>query len=65
VAIEGFYDAWPRNKRFQRFAPLEIAVGDPIFPPPEAMASEEAYEKLTAELRARVVSMWEKLPKKR
>jgi long-chain acyl-CoA synthetase len=65
VAIEGFYDAWPRNKRFQRFAPLEIAIGDPIFPPPESAASEEEYGKLTAELRARVVSMWERLPKKR
>ena len=65
VAIEGFYDAWPRKKAFQRFAPLEIAIGDPIFPPPESAASEQAYEKLTAELRARVVSMWEKLPKNR
>jgi long-chain acyl-CoA synthetase len=65
VAIEGFYDAWPRKKPFQRFAPLEIAIGDPIYPPPESAASEQAYEKLTAELRARVVSMWEKLPKNR
>lgn len=65
VAIEGFYDAWPRNKPFQRFAPLEISIGDPIYPPPEAAASEEAYEKLTADLKAKVVSMWKKLPKNR
>jgi 1-acyl-sn-glycerol-3-phosphate acyltransferase len=65
VAIEGFYDAWPRKKSFQRFAPLEIAIGDPIYPPPESAASEQAYERLTAELRGRVVSMWEKLPKHR
>jgi long-chain acyl-CoA synthetase len=65
VAIEGFYDTWPRNKPFQRFAPLEIAIGNPIYPPPESAASEQAYEKLTAELKARVVSMWEKLPKDR
>ncbi len=65
VAIEGFYDAWPRKKFFQRFAPLEIAIGDPIVPPPESEASEQAFEKLTAELKARVVSMWEKLPKDR
>lgn len=65
IAIEGFYDAWPRKKRFQRFAPLEIAIGDPIVPPPESQASEQAYEKLTAELKNRVVSMWEKLPKNR
>ncbi|HZQ94063.1 MAG TPA: AMP-binding protein [Candidatus Sulfotelmatobacter sp.] len=65
VAIEGFYDAWPRNRPFQRFAPLEIAIGDPILPPPESAASEQAYEKLTAELKARVVRMWEQLPKNR
>lgn len=65
VAIEGFYDAWPRNKLFQRFAPFDIAIGDPLYPPPESAASEPAYEKLTAELRARVVSMWERLPKNR
>jgi len=35
--------------------------GDPIVPPPEAEASEEAYEKLTAELKSRVVTMWEGL----
>jgi long-chain acyl-CoA synthetase len=61
VAIEGFYDAWPRNKPFQKFARLRMEFGDPIFPPPESDASEEAYEKLTAELKARVVEMWESL----
>jgi 1-acyl-sn-glycerol-3-phosphate acyltransferase len=61
VAIEGFYDAWPRNKPFQKFGPLKIIVGDPIIPPPEREASEAAYEKLTAELKTRVVEMWEGL----
>ena len=61
VAIEGFHDAWPRGKRFQKFAPLKIQIGDPIYPPPEAEASEAAYEKLTAELKARVVGMWKGL----
>jgi long-chain acyl-CoA synthetase len=63
VAIEGFYEAWPRNKMFQGFAPLKIAIGDPIVPPAESEASEAAYEKLTAELKARVVEMWEELRK--
>jgi long-chain acyl-CoA synthetase len=63
VAIEGFYKAWPRNKSFQRFTPLKMAFGDPILPPPEAEASEEAYQKLTAELKARVVEMWKQLRK--
>jgi long-chain acyl-CoA synthetase len=61
VAIEGFYEAWPRNKPFQKFAPLKMVFGDPIIPPPESEASEAAYEKLTAQLKARVVEMWEGL----
>jgi long-chain acyl-CoA synthetase len=61
VAIEGFYEAWPRNRPFKGFAPLKMVFGDPISPPPEAEASEAAYEKLTAEVKARIVGMWEKL----
>jgi long-chain acyl-CoA synthetase len=61
VAIEGFYQAWPRNKPFQKFTPLKMVFGDPIIPPPETEASEAAYEKLTARLKARVVEMWEGL----
>ena len=59
VAIEGFYDAWPRGKGFvQKLAPLKVEFGKPILPPPESDASEAAYEKLTAELKDRVVEMW-------
>jgi long-chain acyl-CoA synthetase len=61
VAIDGFFDAWPRGKGLPKFAPLRMKVGDPIHPPPEAQASEESYAQLTAELRARVVKMWEEL----
>ena len=61
VAIEGFSEAWPRGKAFQKFAPLQIAFGDPILPPPEADASEGAYEKLTADLKLKVVQMWGEL----
>jgi long-chain acyl-CoA synthetase len=64
VAIEGFYEAWPRNKSFQRFTRLQMVFGDPIVPPPESEASEAAYEKLTAKLKARVVGMWEELRNK-
>jgi len=64
VAIEGFYEAWPRGKKFiQKFARLRMAFGKPIFPPPEAEASEAAYEQLTAELKTAVVGMWESLRK--
>jgi long-chain acyl-CoA synthetase len=61
MAIEGFYEVWPRNKPFQGFKPLKIVFGDPILPPPESEASEAAYGELTTELKNRVVEMWEKL----
>lgn len=61
VAIEGFHDAWPRNKRFQGFKPLKVVFGDPIMPPPESSASEEVYEQLTADLKKKIVAMWERL----
>ncbi len=61
VAIEGFHDVWPRGKGPQKFAQLKMKIGDPIVPPPESDASEEAYAKLTADLKARVVEMWESL----
>jgi long-chain acyl-CoA synthetase len=63
VAIEGFYDAWPRNQKFKGFKPLKIVFGDSIFPPPESEASEAAYAKLTAGLKTRIVEMWEGLRK--
>jgi long-chain acyl-CoA synthetase len=64
VAIEGFHEAWPRGKSFQKFAPLKITFGDPIQPPPETAASEAEYEKLTAEVKERVVAMWKDLREK-
>jgi long-chain acyl-CoA synthetase len=63
VAIEGFHDAWPRGKAFPKFAPLRMKFGEPILPPRETEASEAAYEKLAAELKGRVVEMWEELRK--
>jgi len=63
IAVDGIYDAWPRGKSFQKFAPIKIKIGAPMMPPPEAEASEEAYAKFTAELKARVVEMWEGLRK--
>jgi long-chain acyl-CoA synthetase len=62
AAIDGAYDVWPRGKGFfQKIAPLKMSFGKPIFPPPESEASEAAYEKLTTELKARVVEMWKQL----
>ncbi|HWZ41974.1 MAG TPA: AMP-binding protein [Candidatus Saccharimonadales bacterium] len=61
VAIEGFYDAWPRHRKFPRLSKLRIRFGDPIFPPETLVNPEETYRELTEQLRSRVVEMWEGL----
>jgi long-chain acyl-CoA synthetase len=59
IAIEGFYEAWPRHKKFPKLAKLSLVFGKPIPPPPVTEASEAAYEKLTSELKTKVTAMWE------
>jgi len=63
IAIEGFYDAWPRHKKYPTFTPLEMTIGKPILPPPATEASEAAYDSLTTEVKASVALMWEGLRK--
>jgi long-chain acyl-CoA synthetase len=64
VAIEGFYEAWPRHKKFPKFTDLQLVFGKPIQPPPVNEASEAAYERLTSELKSRVVTLWQELREK-
>ncbi len=64
VAIEGFYEAWPRHKKFPKITDLQLVFGKPIQPPPVTEASEAAYDRLTSELKTRVVAMWQELRKK-
>jgi long-chain acyl-CoA synthetase len=60
VAEYGFHACWPRGRGFQGFHPLRIRVGKPIYPELNEKP-ELAYERLTEELRSRVVEMWEEL----
>jgi long-chain acyl-CoA synthetase len=60
VALEGFFDVWPRGKNLQGFYPLQMAIGDPVMPRPGETA-EAAYDRLTKELRSRVMEMWNDL----
>jgi long-chain acyl-CoA synthetase len=60
VAEYGFHACWPRGKGFQGFHPLRIRVGKPIYPDLNEKP-EQAYERLTEELRSRVVEMWNDL----
>ncbi len=61
VAIEGFYEAWPRHKKFPKFTGLQLVFGKPIQPPPLHAASEAAYDQLTSNLKSKVVAMWQEL----
>jgi 1-acyl-sn-glycerol-3-phosphate acyltransferase len=65
VALEGFYESWPRSKRFPRLGNLRVQFGDPIFPPETMTNPEETYKQITEELRSRVVEMWEEMREKR
>ena len=64
VAIEGFYDSWPRSKKFPRLSKLRVKFGDPVVPPKSMKNPEETYKKITEVVRARVVEMWEGLREK-
>lgn len=61
VALDGFYEAWPRGKGFQKFARLKIEFGDPIPPPAASNEPEAAYDELNSELKHRVMQMWLRL----
>jgi long-chain acyl-CoA synthetase len=61
VAIDGFWDAWPRGQSFQKFAPLRVMIGDPVYPPERFDDPEKAYAQMIGEVRARVVRMWEQI----
>jgi 1-acyl-sn-glycerol-3-phosphate acyltransferase len=61
VALEGFYDSWPRSRRFPRLAKLRVKFGDPILPPETLSNPEETYKQLTEKLRGSVTGMWEQL----
>jgi 1-acyl-sn-glycerol-3-phosphate acyltransferase len=64
IAIEGFYEVWPRHKKFPKFGDLQLVFGKPIQPPPLKEASEAAYERLTSELKSKVAAMWQELREK-
>ena len=65
VALDGFFDVWPRGKPVQGFFPVRMAFGDPIFPPAMGNDPEATYESIIAELRARVVKMWNELQREK
>ena len=66
VAIEGFYEAWPRNQTFQGFTPLKMVFGDPIYAAAGIRGIRSSLRKLTAELKSvAIVAMWEESARER
>jgi long-chain acyl-CoA synthetase len=61
VALDGLYEAWPRNRKFQKFASTRIVIGDPILPANHGDNYEQTYEVMTQTLHSRVRSLWDKL----
>ena len=61
IAINGAFDSWPRGKPFQKMGSIQMKIGKPLQPPPEAKASEDAYAKFTADLKEQVVTMWKEI----
>src|SRR5262249_16549489 len=64
VALDGFYKAWPRSRKFPRLSKLRVRFGDPIIPSSTEKNSEETYKQLTEKLRDRVMEMWQGLREK-
>ena len=64
VALEGFFDAWPRSRRLPRRSKLRVQFGEAIVPPKSLKNPEQVYKELTDELRNSVVGMWEGLREK-
>jgi long-chain acyl-CoA synthetase len=65
VAIEGFYEAWPRHEKLPKFADLKLVFGKPIQPTPVSVASEAEYTRLTETVKATVAEMREGLREER
>jgi long-chain acyl-CoA synthetase len=61
VAIDGFYEAWPRHEKYPKFTRLRIMIGNPISPPAKSAANDVAYDQLTVELKSRIATMREQL----
>jgi long-chain acyl-CoA synthetase len=61
VAMDGFFEAWPRGKGFQKFSRVKIEFGDAIYPPQQVDNPEATYDTLNSELKRRVMDMWLRL----
>ena len=61
VALEGFFDAWPRGEKFRGLSSLKVRFLDPVYPPALGADPESQYTAMTAEIRNRVVRAYDQL----
>jgi len=61
VALEGFYEVWPRGGKFHGPSKLYVRFLDPAYPPPLGPNPESQYAALTAEVRGSIVAAYEEL----
>jgi long-chain acyl-CoA synthetase len=61
VALEGFFEAWPRGGKFRGLSDLKVRFLEPVYPPPLGPNPEAQYAEMTAEVRRRVVEAYDDL----
>jgi long-chain acyl-CoA synthetase len=61
VALDGFHEAWPRGHKFQKFTRVRIRFGAPVRPEQFSGSPEQKYDRINAELKRRVIEMWDRL----
>jgi len=61
VALEGFFEAWPRGERFRGLSKLKVRFLDPLYPPALGPNPEAQYAEMTAEIRRRIVEAYDEL----
>lgn len=65
VALEGFFEVWPRGENFKGFSKLQVRFLDPMPPPPPGPNPEQQYSQLTKEVCNRVISAYNELRARR
>ena len=61
VALEGFFEAWPRGEKFRGLSNLKVRFLDPVYPPALGPNPEVQYAEMTAEIRRRIVEAYDNL----
>jgi len=61
VALEGFFEAWPRGEKFRGLSHLQVRFLDPVHPPSLGPNPELQYTAMMEEVRTRVVAAYDDL----